>query len=269
MNAHRKGPVSMQTPRGLVFFDLDKTLLNPQHHVDPAVRQALDELRARGYQPVIATGRPAAGIRDVMVASGIDSLVALNGQYVELAGTVVYAQTMPTTVVNQLTAMAAQRHVMLGYYNADGEWLSGMSPAVVAGYAAIAKPTPPVRPRDYQTQPVYMMMAFTENRTDDQVLGAAFPGLSFFRNFDYDIDIIPRNASKVRGIQAVQAAVSQSVPTFAFGDGLNDREMIAYVDHGVAMGNALPAVKAAATYVTTNFDHGGVINGLQHLGLID
>lgn len=81
----------MHRTRGLVFFDLDKTLLNEQHGIDPTVRRALDELRANGYQPVIATGRPAAGIRDIMAASGIDSLVALNGQYVELAGDVVFS----------------------------------------------------------------------------------------------------------------------------------------------------------------------------------
>lgn len=28
-----------------IFFDLDKTLLNEQHGIDPTVRRALDELR--------------------------------------------------------------------------------------------------------------------------------------------------------------------------------------------------------------------------------
>ncbi|WKF85310.1 Cof-type HAD-IIB family hydrolase [Lacticaseibacillus pantheris] len=258
----------MHRTRGLVFFDLDKTLLNEQHGIDPTVRRALDELRANGYQPVIATGRPAAGIRDIMAASGIDSLVALNGQYVELAGDVVFSQTMASDVVARLTQQATARGVMLGYFNADSEWLSGMSPAVVAGYGAIDKPTPPIRPEDYLTQPVHMMMALTENLTDDQVLSAAFPELSFYRNFKFDIDIIPSNVSKVRGIEAVKAALGGHVPTFAFGDGTNDRTMIDFVDHGVAMGNALPEVKAVADYITADYNRGGIVQGLRHLGLI-
>ncbi len=43
----------------------------------------------------------------------------------------------------------------------------------------------------------------------------------------------------------------------AFGDNLNDLEMLAWAGHGVAMGNALPEVIAVADEVApTNNDEG-------------
>ncbi len=46
--------------------------------------------------------------------------------------------------------------------------------------------------------------------------------------------------------------------TIAFGDGLNDREMISFVGTGVAMGNAPHSVKRKADWVTRSHDEQGV-----------
>lgn len=44
----------------------------------------------------------------------------------------------------------------------------------------------------------------------------------------------------------------------AFGDGDNDVDMFRVSGHAVAMSNAMPAPRAAAKYVTTSNDEGGV-----------
>jgi hydroxymethylpyrimidine pyrophosphatase-like HAD family hydrolase len=54
----------------------------------------------------------------------------------------------------------------------------------------------------------------------------------------------------------------------AFGDGGNDISMLEYVEIGVAMGNALPEVKAAADYVTAPIDEGGLADAFKHFNLI-
>ena len=56
--------------------------------------------------------------------------------------------------------------------------------------------------------------------------------------------------------------------TFAFGDSENDLSMAPAVETFVAMGNALPGVKAAADYVTLSAADEGVPAGLAHFGLI-
>ena len=57
--------------------------------------------------------------------------------------------------------------------------------------------------------------------------------------------------------------------TVAFGDGGNDMTMIKDCGIGVAMGNAIPELKAEANYITTSVDEDGIANALRHFGIID
>lgn len=56
--------------------------------------------------------------------------------------------------------------------------------------------------------------------------------------------------------------------TFGFGDSGNDLGMLAAVETAVAMGNAMPEVKAVAGYVTDDVAHDGTVTAMQHFGLI-
>lgn len=56
--------------------------------------------------------------------------------------------------------------------------------------------------------------------------------------------------------------------TFACGDGLNDLEMLEFVQHGIAMGNAKDAVKKAADDITDTHYENGVYNSFKKYGLI-
>ena len=55
---------------------------------------------------------------------------------------------------------------------------------------------------------------------------------------------------------------------YAFGDGLNDLEMLKAVGTGVAMGNGVPEAKEIADYITTDVSENGIWNGLKNLKLI-
>ena len=50
----------------------------------------------------------------------------------------------------------------------------------------------------------------------------------------------------------------------AFGDGDNDKEMLAFAGTGIAMGNATPDCKAAADIVTKCNTEDGVAYGMEH-----
>lgn len=56
--------------------------------------------------------------------------------------------------------------------------------------------------------------------------------------------------------------------TFGFGDSGNDLGMLAAVETAVAMGNAVPEVKAVADYVTDDVAHDGTVTAMQHFDLI-
>ena len=51
----------------------------------------------------------------------------------------------------------------------------------------------------------------------------------------------------------------------AFGDGLNDYEMIEYAGMGVAMGNAHPKIKEIANHITATNDEDGIADAIYEL----
>lgn len=84
------------------------------------------------------------------------------------------------------------------------------------------------------------------------------------------MDVISLGGSKAIGVEKYMEYRGYTKDqVYAFGDNLNDMEMLQYVGHGVAMGNAPDAVKQAAKYVTKAVGDDGIAYGLKKLGLIE
>jgi hydroxymethylpyrimidine pyrophosphatase-like HAD family hydrolase len=82
-------------------------------------------------------------------------------------------------------------------------------------------------------------------------------------------DITALGADKGKGLLAMAAHEGLDVShTLAFGDGGNDTTMIRTAGIGIAMGNAIDALKAEADYTTTTVDDNGIRNALKHFGLV-
>ena len=56
--------------------------------------------------------------------------------------------------------------------------------------------------------------------------------------------------------------------TYAFGDSMNDLEILQEAGTGIAMGNAVPKLKEGADYVTDRIDENGIYNACKHFRLI-
>ena len=82
-------------------------------------------------------------------------------------------------------------------------------------------------------------------------------------------DWLDKTASKARGIQtALQKLGLKMADAMAFGDAHNDMEMLQTVGFGVAMGNAVPEIKAIADYVCPPINEDGIYRGLVDLGIL-
>ena len=95
-------------------------------------------------------------------------------------------------------------------------------------------------------------------------------------DFNYDkhgtdnaFEIYSNVISKATGVQKVLEYLNLNVQdSYAFGDGLNDLEMIQTVGTGVAMGNAVDEAKAVANYETDRIENDGIVKALKHFELI-
>ena len=56
--------------------------------------------------------------------------------------------------------------------------------------------------------------------------------------------------------------------TVAFGDSMNDYEIVREAGIGIAMGNSVDELKAVADYVTDDIDRDGVWKACRHFGWI-
>jgi hydroxymethylpyrimidine pyrophosphatase-like HAD family hydrolase len=83
------------------------------------------------------------------------------------------------------------------------------------------------------------------------------------------MEFVPNGFSKASGIKKTCEFLNIPLEnTFAFGDSVNDLDMLSYVAHGVAMGNGTDDAKQAAEYVTSSLHEDGIMRGLEYYGLI-
>ena len=76
--------------------------------------------------------------------------------------------------------------------------------------------------------------------------------------------IMHKDATKSKAAASlVQFWDIASSEILAFGDDLNDIDMLSYAGIGVAMGNALDEVKAAANYICLSNDEDGVAHWIE------
>lgn len=254
--------------KGIVFFDLDGTLLNEHKTIDPDVSQALDQLKANGYLRVIASGRHESELRDIRRQAGINTFIALNGSYIEYDGAAIYKAQIPKTVVAKVAHVAQELKESVAFFSGHHKGRLTQTPILEDAFAYSKTELPPYDPDFYEKYPVYMMLIFT-TQNDKRYTYPFGSDLTFYRNTPYSIDTVLKDTSKADGINRLVKAMSlEHLPTYAFGDGNNDLPMLGLVDHPVAMGNGIDAVKDRAEYITETNERGGIVQGLKHFDLI-
>ena len=86
---------------------------------------------------------------------------------------------------------------------------------------------------------------------------------------DMWLDCMAKDVNKGHAVKVIQDSLGiKPEETMAFGDQLNDVEMLKHVQHGIAMGNGTKAAKEAADYITAPLHEDGIYKGLEHFGLI-
>ncbi|WP_155286815.1 Cof-type HAD-IIB family hydrolase [Lacticaseibacillus zhaodongensis] len=254
--------------KAVVFFDLDGTLLLDDKSLSTDTITAVRKLKQNNILPVIATGRNLFEVQYVLDQCGIDSIVSANGSYEEYEGKRVHAEFIPVPLIKRVRDFAAKYDDPVTCFNNKTCAINKNNDMTRENFKLLGF-TPKLDPSWYESNPVNFLFVFNTDR--EEIYQKQFAGeLSFVRNNPRGLDTMLAGVSKSSGIKhLLEAAGLTKVPTYGFGDQLNDLEMFGLVDHAVAMGNGHPKAKAAAEYVTTSNMAGGITHGLRHYGLID
>ncbi|WP_028544588.1 Cof-type HAD-IIB family hydrolase [Paenibacillus taiwanensis] len=251
----------------IVFFDIDGTLLDDQKQIPASTRDAIKHLQEQGIETAIATGRTPATFAHIRETLNIHSYVSLNGGYVVRNDRVVAHTPMPIDLLDRLQAVAEPNGHALGWIGTEEMSITREHPLVDACLGVHDIEAPPVQPDLYKNCDIYQGLLFCKEAELASYV-EQLPELQFIRWHDNALDVQLQGISKAIGIQHyLEDAKLEAAHSVAFGDGLNDLEMLQYVGVGVAMGNAKEEVKRVAHRVTLSASDGGIAAALQELGL--
>ncbi|CAM3911379.1 Cof-type HAD-IIB family hydrolase [Smaragdicoccus niigatensis] len=258
----------------LVVSDMDGTLLDEQRHVPDEFWPVLDEMRRRGILFVPASGRQYATLSTLFeqVTDGL-AFIAENGAYVVVDDAELTSSTLDPGFV---------RAVVTALRTLDESYDIGI---VVCGKKSAYVERTDQAFLDEANQ-YYVKLAHVDDvlAVDDQILKIAIydfadaetstaPRLEQFREThqvvvsgEHWIDLMASDVNKGHAVKALQEKFGITpAQTVAFGDYLNDLEMLDAAEHSYAVENAHPAVLERARWRAPSNTEQGVITVLRDL----
>ena len=271
-----------------IFVDVDGTLTSHTGEIPESARVAVQEARANGHLVFLATGRSPASLWDELRDIGFDGAITGAGAHVEVGGVVLADSAMTPDQVTHVSQFFDEHGVAYILESVDGL----MSSTAMADrirrvlVEALGPEGPPEEPGsrrflrgihldvDPLSMPVHKVGIFDSPidldairagvGEDYLVIPATVTALG-----ENAGELSPRGVHKAKGIEAVCAHLDiDPADTVAFGDGMNDLEMLAYAGVGVAMGGAPQAVIDAADTLTAAPHEHGLAEAFARLGLV-
>lgn len=266
----------------VLFFDVDGTLtsFDPDDmtdkdfnaiHPSKAVVDAFGRLRNAGHRAFICTGRPLWLVADGLRALNPVGIVAMAGATLEVEGRVVHEDCFDEDIVEEL----ARRIIVAGgeaLFETNGATYSlepvGVEQSFLLGAGV-------VHGVDQMRVDGRLRVGKVCINASDLARVANDDGF-IDRNFELcntggqNRELSPKGIDKGVGVARALEYLGRTgnERTFGFGDSGNDLGMLAAVETAVAMGNAMPEVKAVADYVTDDVAHDGTVTAMRHFGLI-
>lgn len=253
----------------IVFFDIDGTLLDHDKNLPQSTKKALAQLKENGVFVAIATGRAPFMFEDLRKELDIDSYVSFNGQYVVFENEVIYENPLDDQEIKRLYMNSKNNRHPLIFMNEKTMKSSVDHHRFIDESMGSIKFTHPEKDESFfLSNRIHQTLLFCE-KSDEHLYTSDFSKFHFVRWHPYSVDVLPSGGSKAEGIKKMIERIGfQIQDVYAFGDGLNDIEMLRAVGTGVAMGNAVDEAKAEANLVTRDVSEEGIWYGLKELNLI-
>ncbi|WP_163972133.1 HAD family hydrolase [Oceanobacillus halotolerans] len=255
-----------------VFLDIDGTILRSDHTYESSTREAIQQAKKNNIEVFLATGRPLHEITDLAKDLDIHSLIGYNGAYAIYQDKTIVNEPMQKDIVEAFYDKTKNHgHEMIIYTNKKN-YLSSLHTPIMKHFTKTFNLT--------QNEIIHTGVFYN-------ILGGSLINLpdeeKDLYQFTQDIylspvtvsgmqncyDLIRKNVNKGNAVETVLHTMGIAPEqAIAFGDGMNDKEMLQTVGEGIAMGNAHPDLLQYAKHQTTPVNEDGIFNGLKQLGVI-
>lgn len=262
----------MDMNQRIIFFDVDRTLVDHGTWSVPAsASAALVRLKEAGHRLYINTSRSVnemKNVADLLAPLGLDGMVLSGGAHTAApGGKTIRLCCMPSGAPEALLPRMEAMGLSVRWQTEEALYFQEEPPAdVLRILMDLFGETPPVL--RWSGEPLLRLVTYASPEQVDSLRRAA-PGLRFMDQGHQVICVTESGVDKAGAMLAEAYRLGYTREQIvAFGDGLNDCDMLGCAGVGVAMGDAHPVTKAAADYITASAGEDGIYIACRHLGLI-
>ena len=258
----------------IIFCDMDGTLLTSENKLPEGFDEMMSELARRGVIFAPASGRQFFSLIRSFEKYRDDFLfLAENGTLVMYRGEEIFSQPLGVDAAKKVLAASMSFGNILRVYcgKKDAYILREQNtPEFAAELEKYYTHSGIVDSFDEVNDTPLKVALFDPTGNSKKnifdKLTQFYSSLQVVLSSDYWVDIMSPNISKGVAVENIQRVMNFTrEECAAFGDYLNDREMIQAVGYGFAMSNAHPDLKKVAAFETTSNDQAGVLVGIRKL----
>ncbi|MPW37420.1 Cof-type HAD-IIB family hydrolase [Vibrio halioticoli] len=238
----------------IVASDLDGTLLAPDHQLSEMTKQTLKQLHEQGYTFIFATGRHHIDVAYIRENSGIPAyMITSNGARVhDINNNLMYSQNVDSKLVQPVIDIIRQDpEIIIHIYQDDQWWVNQIDEHLLSfskssGFA-FRQFDDKNAPKDGVAKVFFTHESHEYLSTFEDKLNKEFGNeLNVAFSTPWCLEVMQGEVSKGLALQAVAESLGKDLSNcIAFGDGMNDAEMLAMAGMGKVMQTAHAKVKAA------------------------
>lgn len=244
-----------QLPFRAIVSDLDGTLLNGNHVIGDFTISTLQKLEEKQVDIILATGRNHTDVASILSKIAVKNalMVTSNGARVhDLQGNLLYSSSLPENIAFEIMNMDFDRNrICVNSYQDEGWFINIDVPQLRKYHQDSGFMYEIVDFKQHHgraTEKVFFIGRTPEDMVDlEQRLKQQYGDqTSITFSTPVCLEVMNKNVSKGTALAEVIANRDYGLAQcIAFGDGMNDVEMLSAVGKGCVMGNADPRLKQA------------------------
>lgn len=243
-------------PYKVIVSDLDWTLLNDEHKISDYTKNIIKTLIEKGVKFIIATGRHHEDAMCFKEQLGADSyLISGNGSKVhDKNNREIISHNISKELTAKLLDIKVSDNVIRGIYQGDDWFTEKLIPDFDEYHTESGFRPKIINFDNLKGQEIAKIFYITENnekKLEIYNIKNKLEKTSFAKNYlnitaslDNCVEIMDKKATKGKALKEVldKEGIKLS-EAIAFGDGLNDMEMLSIVGKGIIMGNGSDELK--------------------------
>ena len=256
----------------LIASDLDGTLLDPAGNLPQGTFAAIRQLHTNGILFCAASGRQLTALHQMFAPVADDIIImAENGAIVAYRGEVLRCDTIPAAdVARALACIGGVPHAIpllctpaCAYYEeGEGEFLA----LVRASYISNARRTLAEVAAGEKVCKIAVYDELGPENNAMHALPAALPDLRVIQSGGNWLDISVRDANKGSAMRFIRERFHlRAEERAAFGDHMNEYEMLLECGHPYTTGNAYPPLKRRIGRAVRSNAENGVVQAMQRI----